>query len=163
MRSRSVIITVGVLTLGILIGIAGARFGEKVTLASLSPDEMSRVQIIELPRFIDRNIAVRVEEMATGNETTIFTSPDEGRPAGSERIVWAADSSRFVLLGRHFYALPEARLPGGESLYLLYDLRSGKLWSNAAQQTRLPAFSRGDLEGTEWSSGFAWVLQVGDL
>lgn len=153
-RMRTSIITAGVLIVGVLIGFAGARFGERVTVVSLSPDDATRAWVVELPRFIDRNIAVKVEDIASGKVTTVFTSPDEGRPVGSERIVWAADSSRFVLLGRHFYVLPEARLPGGESLYLLYDIRSGKLWSNAAQQTRVPAFSGGDLEGTEWASSF---------
>ncbi|MDH3274880.1 MAG: hypothetical protein OEM99_10120 [Gammaproteobacteria bacterium] len=147
---RTVILITGVLIIGVLIGLAGARFGEQVTVASLAPDEATRVWVVELPRFIDRNFAVRVEDLETGNLTTIFTSPDEGRPVGSERIVWATDGSRFVLLGRHFYVHPEASLPSGESLYLLYDLRSGELWSNAAQQTELPTFSREDLAATQW-------------
>ena len=113
---RTVILITGVLIIGVLIGLAGARFGEQVTVASLAPDEATRVWVVELPRFIDRNFAVRVEDLETGNLTTIFASPDEGRPVGSERIVWAADSSRFVLVGRYFYVHPEASLPSGESL-----------------------------------------------
>jgi hypothetical protein len=147
-RVRTIILTGSVLIVGVLVGLAGSYFGERVTVISLSPDETTRVWVVELPRFIDRNFAVRVEDLQAGNLKTIFTSPDEGRPIGSERIVWATDSSRFLLLGRHFYVRPEGKLASGESLYLLYDLRTGDLWSNAAQQTKYPAFMQEDLTGT---------------
>jgi len=151
MKRRSIhtiILTTSALVVGVLIGAAGTGFGERVTVASLSPDEGKRAWVVELPRFVDRNFDIRIEDLETGDLETVFTSPDEGRPVGSERIVWATDSSRFLLLGRHFYVLPEGRLSTGESLYLLYDLRTGELWSNAAQQTEYPAFRQEDLTGT---------------
>lgn len=142
------------LVVGILLGFWGARFGEQTTLVSLSPDEATRVWIVERTHWIDRNFEVRVEDMKTQKMTTVFTSPDEGRPIGSERIVWSADSLRFLLLGRHFYASPESRLPTGESLYLLHDQKSGKVWCNASQQKTLPPFSQKDLSTTKWNGNF---------
>jgi hypothetical protein len=75
------------------------------TLTSLSPDDKFRVIILERRLGlldIDRNFHVRLEDVKTGRGKVIFRSPDEGRPVGSERIIWSLDSSRFVLLGRHF-------------------------------------------------------------
>ena len=142
------------LVIGILLGFGGARFGEQTTLVSLSPDEATRVWIVERSHWIDRNFEVRVEDMKTQKMKTVFTSPDEGRPIGSERVVWSTDSSRFLLLGRHFYALPESRLPSGESLYLLHDQKSGKIWCNATQQQSFPPFSPNDLVKTTWAGSF---------
>lgn len=147
-RMRTITLITGVLIVAVLAALAVSRFRERVTVTSLSPDERTRAWVVELPRFIDRNFDVRVEDLATGKLHTVFTSPDEGRPVGSERIVWAADSSQFLLLGRHFYVLPKGRSTNGESLYLLYDLRTDELWSNAAQQTKYPAFRKEDLADT---------------
>ena len=70
-------------------------------------------------------------------------------------IVWAKDSSQFVLLGRQFYVVEGARLTNGESLYLLYDIRSGQLWCNANQQDKAENFSPKNLDGIAWG-GTLW-------
>jgi len=127
---------------------------ERITLASVSPDGSALVRLVELPSFIDRNFELRLVTIKEGTEqgaaTTVFRSPDEGRPAGSERIVWSKDSSVFLLLGRHFYVTDEAKLPNGEMLYLFYDLRSGKTLCNATQQSQYPSFTVKELGSVEW-------------
>lgn len=37
------------------------RWGERVTLISLSPDDKNRVLLVEPPNFIDRNFEVRLQ------------------------------------------------------------------------------------------------------
>jgi hypothetical protein len=117
-------------------------FDRPVTLTSLSPDNALRVVLIERPGF-DRNFELRLEQTRGGHSRTVYRSPDEGRPAGSERIVWSADSTRFVLLGRHFFVTERGKLPTGEQAYLMMDVRSGQAWCNAAQQSGFPGMGAG--------------------
>jgi len=60
---------------------------EQVTLTSLSPDDAVRVNVVELPHFVDRNFDLRLEKFVNraGKAEVVFTSPDEGAPPGSER------------------------------------------------------------------------------
>ena len=128
--------------------LALAAFGrENVTLVSLSPDDRMRVRIVERNDWLDRIFEVRLEDLSEGSSSTLFQSPDEGRPVGSERIVWSPDSRRFALLGRHFYHLGEgAAQPDGESLYLVYDLDSGKLRCNSRQQATYPPVDEAEVK-----------------
>ena len=77
---------------------------------------------------------------------TIFRSPDEGRPIGSERFIWSVDGQYLLLVGRHFYVEGSVRLRTGEELYLLYHLPTRRLRCNArpAQSDR---FGFSDLAG----------------
>ena len=65
----------------------------------------------------------------------IFSSPDEGRPPGTERLMWTAGSECVALLGRRFYVEEDFRLRNGECLYLVYRLTTHDLWCNAKQAT----------------------------
>lgn len=121
-----------------------------VTLTSLSPDDTLRIRLIERGVFIDRNIQVRLEDIDSGRERVAFRSPDEGRPAGSERIIWSADGRRFLLLGRHFIVPDRSKLPGGEQAYLMMDVRSGQVWCNSQQQSRYPGFGLEELRAVAW-------------
>lgn len=141
---------------GIFLGrMAWSHRGERVTLTSLSPDDALRVRLVELPNRIDRNFELRLEDLRKpdGGTRTVFRSPDEGRPEGSERIVWSKDGSRFLLLGRHFYVHGNARLPSGESLYLMYEVPSGRVWCNAQQVSGVPSFSLQDVSTISWFGG----------
>ena len=89
-------------------------FNHQTTVTSLSPNENYRVTLVERRLDIDRNFELKLENLASHTITTVFHSPDEGRPIGSERIVWSVDDSRFLLLGRHFYATDASQLPSGE-------------------------------------------------
>jgi hypothetical protein len=132
----------------LLVGVLGGLFGprlftqESTTLVSLSTDDQLRVHLVERRGFmtIDRNFEVRLERLTDRSVVTLFRSPDEGRPEGSERVVWSPDGKQFVLVGRHFFVREGVQLPTGESLYLLYDVPSGKLCCNSRQQTDYPGF-----------------------
>ena len=145
---RAVIIVV-LLLVGAVVGFFAAAMRanrEHITLVSLSPDEKRRVHLVELNAWIDRNFVIRVERCTDRSFETIFRSPDEGMPIGSERIVWSPDSRQFVLLGRHFYVRDGTPSVGGEMLYLLYDVKACRLWCNAEQQRAYPHFEIGDVE-----------------
>ena len=135
---------------------------ERITLTSLSPDETVRVTLVELPHLLDRNFELRLDSAHRGGRerTIIFRSPDEDRPEGTERVVWAVDGSRFLLVGRHFHVNAHApRVPAGTSevAYLMYELPTGRLWCNSAQQTTHPTFTWDDLKVVRWQDG--WPAQ----
>jgi hypothetical protein len=136
---------------------------EQVTTTRLSPDELLRAVLVEYPYpgFIDRNFQVRIEEVK-GASRTIFRSPDEGRPTGSERFLWSRDGSRLVLLGKHFYVTEGVRLQNGEFLYLLYDFPTGRLWCNA-DQSRAPRFGESELRGYDFGEPLVLTKAKGGL
>jgi len=126
---------------------------QNVSLSSSSPDGRLRVDVVEQDHWLDRNFQLRLRRVAEKSSRTIFESPDEGRPIGTERIIWSRDSSRFVLVGRHFFVPETAKLTNGEAIYLLFDVASGKLRCNSQQQTNYPSFTREDMKGTNWNAG----------
>jgi hypothetical protein len=134
----------------LLFAVSGCR-RENISLSSSSPDGAYRVEMVEYVGRLDRNFYLRLHRMADKSVSTLFESPDEGRPVGIERIVWSRDSWQFVLLGCHFFVTDTAQLTNGEAAYLLYDVKSGKLRCNAVQQSQYPKFSREDLKGIDWN------------
>ena len=141
---------IGLAVGGILVNLWPHRETEKVTLTSLSPDNRVTVSLVEKHRLIDRNFDLRIAGVHPNGVRTVFSSPDEGVPVGSERIVWSEDGKHFLLVGRHFFARPEADLNNGEQLYLLYDLESGRVRCNATQQVGLGTFSIDDVRAIRW-------------
>jgi hypothetical protein len=121
------------------------------SLISESSTGAYRVTLLELNGGMDRNFEVWLERKADGFRTNIFRSPDEGRP-GTERIIWSRDHSQFVLVGRHFVVEDRPRIPI-ETLYLLYDIPSGKLWCNASQAS-LPRFRETNFSTLSWSGNY---------
>jgi hypothetical protein len=110
------------------------RTQERVTLVALSPDDTTRIWLVELAPRLDRNFELRIENLEQpGTMQTVFRSPDEGRPVGSERLLWSKDGRQLILVGRHFIVEPNAVLPNGEQLYLLYNLDTGEMRCNAKQ------------------------------
>jgi hypothetical protein len=152
-RLRRAALVVLLLLVGFAAGQLTARFAawfHQVALVSLSPDDKWQVRLIDHNPWFDRNFQLELVDLSDDSVATIFDSPDEDRPIGSERIVWSPDSSRFVLIGRHFADCPEtARLPTGEIAYLLYDLKSRALRCNSRSQT-LPPFK---VEELDWLPG----------
>ena len=146
---RAVIIAVSIV-LGAAAGFLAANMlanREHTTLISLSPDDERRVHLVAVKLdWLDRNFVIRLERLSDSSTETLFRSPDEGMPIGSERIVWSPDSRQFVLLGRHFYVRKGTPSVGGEQLYLLYDVMARRLWCNAEQQRAFPHFEIGDVE-----------------
>lgn len=125
---------------------------ENTTTTLLSPDGRILALLVELPRFIDRNFDVRLQRIdgAKSVTETIFSSPDEGRPAGSERFIWARDSEWLLLVGRHFYVKGDDRLKTGEDVYLLHHVSTCTTWSNAAQTADYEPFGAGKLAGIDF-------------
>lgn len=151
MRKALVRVALMLLVAGAGFAVRGcSAFQRPVTVTSLSPDDAHRVAVVELPAFFDRNFEVRLEEVGSGQVRTVFRSPDEGRPVGSERVVWSADGARFLLLGRHFYITDAGKLPSGEQAYLFMDVRSGQVWCNASQQSLYAGFGAPELRAVRW-------------
>ena len=99
---------------------------------------------------IDRNFVLRLEDTASGSTREIFSSPDEGRPEGSEWVIWSEDSSRFLLVGRHFFLYDhKPTLANGDVLYLMCDVKTGQVWCNS-EQSGLPHFTTADLAAVRW-------------
>lgn len=101
-----------------------------------SPDGRQVVILREVNRStlnIDRNFDVGVR--AAGSEETrwLFSSPDEGRPEGTERFIWSSDSRYVLLVGRQFQIIDGCALANGEQMYLLIDTHTGHIRCNARQ------------------------------
>ena len=125
-----------ILVLGLLIAFFAAFFAlitwPVVTTAATSPDGALRAEIVDRRlHFSDRNFRLRIVD-AKGQAKVVFRSPDESPGGtGQERLLWSSDGRRLLLIGRRFWVRGEAKLESGESLYLLYDVPSGRVWCNA--------------------------------
>ncbi len=128
-----------------------------VSLESVSPDGKNKVRLVELPVF-DRNFQVHLIQQGVSTNI-IYSSPDEGRPVGTERVVWSKDSDYFVLVGKHFTVTKEYKRPNGEQLYLLYQLSAKKLWSNALQANHAK-FTSAELAGIVFTENLGEVGEV---
>jgi hypothetical protein len=124
-----------------------------VTTSRLSPDETTRASLVEsTPSWtLDRNVSVRLEELARGGSVTIFRSPDEGKPPGTERLIWSRDGTKLLLVGRHFFVKEDLFLDNGDQLYFLHDRTSGKAWSNSAANTGFPPLKAELVNGIEFT------------
>jgi hypothetical protein len=126
-------------------------FQRPVTLVSLSPDDLTQVILIDSPLIaLDRNIQVVVEDCRSRSRRTVFVTPDEGKPAGSERGIWSTDSTKFLLLGRHFFVADRGQLANGEQAYLLLDLRDGHIRCNGRDWNEADGFGMTDLQAIDW-------------
>jgi hypothetical protein len=116
----------------------------QTTVVSLSPDDSFRVHLMEISSggSIDRNFRVDLEDMNKTTISTIFLSPDEGKPAGSERFIWSEDGKAFLLVGRHFFVAEPMKLTTGEEPYLFYHIPSRRGWCNSSQQGKYPSLSK---------------------
>jgi hypothetical protein len=144
-----VVLLVVVFGLGVIAGRVWQALREWPTTTSLlSPDGRHRARLVERPRSFDRNFKVLIEDPALtpSPARTVFESPDEGRPVGSERFIWSADGNVVFLVGRHFMMDVNApELATGEAVYLMHDLRSGETWCNARHASGV-RFNRADAE-----------------
>ncbi len=125
---------------------------EETTTTLLSPDERTLALLVELPGFLDRNFDVRLRRRDDPKlvTETIFSSPDEGRPVGSERFIWSLDGEWLLLVGRHFCVKGSCRLTSGEDVYLLCNVPTGTTWSNAAQAADYEPFGAEKLVGIDF-------------
>ena len=125
------------------------------TVQSISPDGKLHVFLVEktYPGGIDRNFEILLELNSTqsAKREVLFSSPDEGRPIGTERFVWSKDGKYLLLLGKHFFVENTRNVTStGEMPYLLYDTQSREVKCNASQVDKYKRFSVGDLTAIEW-------------
>ena len=126
----------------------------EITTTRLSPDESMRAVLVEKNRhYIDRNFDILLELRAQKKVKTIFSSPDEGRPVGTERFLWSKDNKRLLLIGRRFITNGRGLLKTGECFYFLYDVPSGRAWCNSHQQ-KLSPFGIEELSGFNFGEEF---------
>ncbi|WP_435010994.1 hypothetical protein P12x_002285 [Tundrisphaera lichenicola] len=121
------------------------------TTSRLSPDETIRARLLEGPPHIDRNFSINLEDLARDEVVTIFRSPDEGGPPGTERLIWSKDGTKLLLVGRHFFVKEDLFLDNGDQLYFLHDLPTGKSWCNSAEATPYPPLKADQVQGVEFT------------
>jgi hypothetical protein len=128
------------------------KSAETVTTTRLSPDETLRVRLIETsPSANDRTFMLQLESLVEGTKTQIYKSPDEGRPEGTERLIWSKDGKWFLLVGRHFFVKEDLFLDNGDQIYFLCHVPSKKAWVNSDQPEGLPSLTAARIEGIEFT------------
>jgi hypothetical protein len=125
--------------------------GERMTLSRLSPDETFRASLSERAVGFDRNFQIRIENLVTGARITVFRSPDEGKPYGSERLIWSKDGTKLLLVGRHFFVKEDLFLDNGDQLYFLYEVPTGRSWCNSAEDTKAAPLKSILIEGIDFT------------
>ena len=127
--------------------------GRATTVTRLSPDETIRARLVETsPSWhLDRNFRVQLDFLIEGTSTVILGSPDEGRPVGTERLIWSKDGTKLLLVGRHFFVKDDLFLDNGDQLYFLYDVPTGRGWCNADVPTRFPPLKAEMVDGVEFT------------
>jgi len=121
-----------------------------------SPDGRHRALLIEKDDFggIDRNFDVFLEDLTSTStkRRLLFTSPDEGKPIGTERFIWSIDGRFLLLVGMKFIVVARGdSLDSGELLYLLYDIESANLRCNASQTDKYERFTLKDISKIRWA------------
>ena len=108
-------------------------FSDRTIINRISPDDNSRIKLIEkLPIDEDRHFYLELKRIHS-KPKIIYRSRNEDYPGGSERIIWSSDSSRFILVGRHFDIWAHGKkvsIPTGEFIYLMYEIESDRLLCN---------------------------------
>lgn len=143
----------GFLGVALLVGLGwclNSAFGQHMTTSRLSPDETLRASLVERSG-IDRNFEVRLENLVDGEASTIFRSPDEGGPFGTERLIWSKDGMKLLLVGRHFFVREDLFLDNGDQLYFLYDVPRKQGWWNSEGLTITSPLKAEMVEGVEFT------------
>ena len=128
---------------------------DRVTTTALSPNEELQAVLVEPFDKIafDRNFVIKIGKSGRNLDEleSVFRSPDEGRPIGSERLIWSKDSQYLLLVGRKFFAHEDApRIKSGETLYLLIHVPSKRQWCNS-RQGKFERFGFNDLASITFS------------
>ena len=137
---------------GIGVGV-GRLTGDRTTTSRLSPDETIRARLVETSPWWapDRSVRVQLDSLIEGTTTVLYASPDEGRPEGTERLIWSKDGAWLLLVGRHFFVKEDLYLDNGDQAYFLYHLPSGKAWLNSAASSPLPALKARAIDAVEFT------------
>ncbi|HEY1381320.1 MAG TPA: hypothetical protein VGF55_31255, partial [Gemmataceae bacterium] len=121
-------------------------------LTSRSPAGTALVDVIERGGVTSRRIELLLDYHgpAGWRRATVYKSLPEPAASGGERVIWALDGSKFVLVGRGFNLPGSLALPDGTALYLLCDAASGRCWCNSPEQSTFPPFDWHDLKDIDW-------------
>ena len=136
---------------GYLVGL-GRR--PRATVLRLSPDERTRASLVEVGDGTggEREVSFRLERTSDRGEAFRLDLPGvAGGVAGTERLIWSRDGTRVVLVGRHFFGHADLMLAGGDELFLLHDVTSGRTWINSAADLRLPPLTADQISGVEFT------------
>ena len=154
MRGWAVPAVAGLLGVVATLGLRGCP-DARITTSRLSPDERYLARLVEVsPRFhLDRNVELRLEDRSTGRVVSLMPGLDgQGRPEGSERLIWSRDGAWLLLVGRHFYVRDDLFLDNGDQLYFLHHLPTGRSWINADLRSPTVApLGAGQVEGIEFT------------
>ena len=155
---------VGALTVAVLIGFLlgfGSRsnwslFGEgefRTTITRLSPDEKARASLAGTawPSQPYRMVQIQLEAPLGSDPRTLFTSGEQGLPAGTERLIWSRDGTWLLVVGRHFFVHADLFLDNGDQLFFLHHLPSGRSWSNETGEKNIPLLTAEQVRGVEWT------------
>jgi hypothetical protein len=154
----------GLLFLLVLTFLAGVLLGHvnqwwsglgsfKSTIIRLSPDETMLADLGE-PQVLfnpDRYVSIRLMKLHDRKWSVIHHSGDEGRPEGTERLIWSKDGKWLLVVGRHFFVKEDLFLDNGDQLYFLHHVPSGKSWLNSASETQLPVLNADAIRGIEFT------------
>ena len=143
----------GLLGYGLAVASRWIEGGRETTVTRLSPDETIRARLVETsPSWsTDRNFRVQLDSLIEGTTTVLYASPGEGRPEGTERLIWSKDGAWLLLVGRHFFVKEDLYLDNGDQAYFLYHMPSGKAWLNSAGSDRLPALKARAIDAIEFT------------
>jgi hypothetical protein len=135
-----------------------------VLVTSISPNKTWQIKTTIYSSGIpDTYFIVELKNLITGEKKSIFQSPDESRDL-TMRVIWAKDSTKFLIVGKGLYFIgkhaeyknfqlfedKKLRLKTGEGLYLLYDLKSNKVFCNCSDEKSAGSFDFDDLSKDEF-------------
>ncbi len=138
---------------GATIGLQRWR-GWRTTTTRLSPDETIRARLFEpSPAWgLDRNFGLRLEYLADDRVVPLIPrSEDQGRPEGTERLIWSKDGAWLLLVGRHFYINDDLFLDNGDQPYFLHHLATGRSWINSAEPSIFPPLKAEQVRAIEFT------------
>ncbi|TWT88303.1 hypothetical protein Mal64_17820 [Pseudobythopirellula maris] len=98
--------------------------------SAVSPDGRYRITLDEGSNFIDRNFDLLIWDRQTSSETRFQYLHDQSPLIKREHFVWSPDSRMAALVGDRYFTIPEAELPSGDLICLVYDVQENLLYDN---------------------------------
>jgi hypothetical protein len=152
---------VGALAVAGLVGFLLGRwsptfFGQgefRTTITRLSPDETALAELAGTawPSQPYRIVVIQLQAPLGNDPRTLYTSREQGLPAGTERLIWSRDGTMLLVVGRHFFVKEDLFLDNGDQLFFLHHLPSGRSWSNETGEDKVPPLTAEQVKGVEFT------------